>query len=139
MAITVCRPLVIGIGARAVSEPVSMISSVPQAARVHPAGCAAGVPATNRLVPLSNPIRAAETGIAVEKTGLVGLLKFTFTTLGATDPPQPEPQFRIKAVVSFVSLGSKTPIYGWLPVGKGMAVACLLLALMTKKALVLGI
>src|SRR5215472_12755091 len=114
MAICVCKPLVIVNGALAVKAPVSMTCNVP----VELPG---GVPATNRLDPLKNPTVAAETGIGALKVGgTEGLLniplKFTLTTLGGTGvdemsrPPHSEPQFRIKAVESLVSVGSKTAL-----------------------------
>src|SRR5262245_41837114 len=95
----------------AVRLPVLITWSEPQRAKVHPAGETAGVPATNRLEPLSSPTVAPATasGATPVNTGAAGLLKFTFVTLAAI-PPHSGPQFKMKAVVSLVSLGSKTAV-----------------------------
>src|SRR5262249_60438761 len=101
-----CKALVMVNGALAVKAPVSMTCKVPVA-------LPGGVPATKRLDPLSSPTVAEETGIPATlglNTGAAGLLKFTFTTLGGTEPPHSVPQFRMKAVVSLVSVGSKTAV-----------------------------
>src|SRR5262249_47405788 len=104
MAICVCKPLVIVNGAPAVKAPVSMTCNVPVA-------LPEGVAAAKRLGPLGSPTVVPEMEIPVQlgvNSGAGGLLKFTFTTLGGTVPPHSVPQFRMKAVVSLVSVGSKT-------------------------------
>src|SRR5262249_52413440 len=96
-----------GMGAPVVRLPVLITWREPQRERVHPAGETVGVPATNRLEPLSNPTVAPETGTGALNVGAAGLLKLTLITL-AVVPPHSGPQLRMKAVVSLASLGSKT-------------------------------
>src|SRR5262249_26545769 len=98
-----------GIGAPAVSVPVLMICKLPQTVSVHGAG-GTGVPATNKLEPLSRPTVAPLTGM-----GLAGLktgapLKFTRETPAGALPAHSGPQNRMNAVVSLASLGSKTAV-----------------------------
>src|SRR5260370_42348918 len=95
-----------------------------------------GDPATNKLEPLSTPTVAAEIAIppTVVNVGDAGLLKFTFTTL-AVVPPHSGPQFRMKAVLSVLSVGSKTAEKGWSrwPVGSTTTFAVLVPVSITKK------
>src|SRR6266481_1002552 len=67
-----------------------------------------GVPATNRVVPLKTPAVAPETAMGVP---IIGPFRFTFTTLAAV-PPHSGPQFKTQTVLSLVSAGSKTAVYG---------------------------
>src|SRR5262244_1952409 len=118
MAICVCSPSVMGTAVPAVSAPVLMTCKLPHAVSGQPAGEVV-VPATNKLAPLSRPtvaprIGAPPTGVT---TGVAGVAKFTFATLGAAEPAHSVPQNKMKAVVSFGSLGSKTAAQGWAPAG----------------------
>src|SRR5215472_10220266 len=121
----------------AVSVPVLMTCKLPHVVNGHPAGWgngAKGVPATNRFEPLSRPtVAPVIVPVTTFTVGVAGVAKFTLATLGAADPPHSVPQFKIKAVVSFVSLGSKTALKGWAPTGNVRTGATVLLAVsMTK-------
>src|SRR6266481_6683136 len=98
------RPLVMVVAADTALVPVLIVCTVPWAP-------AEGEPAINKLLPLSTPTVAAATGIGAPKTGAAGLEKLTLITL-AVVPPHSDPQFRIKAVLSPVSVVSNTAVNG---------------------------
>src|SRR6185312_11143081 len=110
--------------------------------QITPAGSAAGVPATYRLVPFIIPTVAPETGIgALKATGV--LVKSAKTTLAGSgiggDPcvvPHSPAQFRMKACVS---LPLNTAVNGWSRCAASVtAVTAEVAVSTTKKVLVLG-